>query len=83
MLRRYTRERELPLLMYPRLEALGLELVFESRWAGGQTVIIEIDILKPCPQKHIWVFCAWCRKFHLPFDGLNSHRCSRKHQNAR
>ena len=83
LLRRCVGERRRPLLMYPRLEALGLEMVFYSRWYGGLTVIIEIDILKPCPQRHIWVFCAWCDKFHLPFDGPGSHRCSRKHQNAR
>ena len=78
LLRKCEGERR-PLLMYPRLEALGLELVFESRWYGGRTVVIEIDILKPCPQRHIWIFCAWCGKFHLPFDGPNSHRSSRKH----
>ena len=83
MLQRCTRERQRPLLMYPRLEALGLELVFFSRWYGGQTVVIEIDILKPCPARHIWVFCAWCGKFHLPFEGPGSHRGGSKHQSAR
>ena len=82
MLRRCMEDRR-PLLMYPRLEALGLEIVFESRWYQGRTVVIEIDILKPCPQRQIWVFCAWCGKFHLPFEGPNSHRCGNKHAKAR
>ena len=75
--------RERPLLMFPRLEKLGLEMCFYPTWHGQGTIVIEIDILKPCPQVHIWVFCAWCRKFHLPYDGPGSHRQSRSHEKAR
>ena len=35
LLRRCVGERERPLLMYPRLEAFGLELWFRSRWYGA------------------------------------------------
>ena len=81
LLRRCMGERERPLVMYPRLHALGLEMCFHSSWYGQQTVVKEFDILKPCPQRHIWIFCSWCGKFHLPFDGPSSHRGSRRHQN--
>ena len=72
-----------PMIMYPRLEELGLEMLFNSTWYGQTAVVIEIDILKPCPAGHIWVFCAWCGRFHLPFDGPGSHRNSRAHEKAR
>ena len=75
------------MIMYPRLEELGLEMLFNSTWYHGATsnyaAVIEIDILKPCPAGHIWVFCAWCGRFHLPFDGPGSHRNSRAHEKAR
>ena len=76
-------EHRRPLLMFPRLEMLGLELCFYSEWNKGATVVIEADILKPCPAKQIWIFCAWCQKFHLPYDGPGSHRQSKKHAYAR
>ena len=69
--------------MFPRLEKLNLELCFYSEWYKEATVVIETDILKPCPAKQIWIFCAWCQKFHLPYDGPGSHRQSKKHANAR
>ena len=72
-----------PAVMYPRLLQLGLELWFHSDWYGENAQIQEIDILKPCPAKHIWPFCVWCGKFHLPYDGAGSHRQSTKHCRAR
>ena len=77
-----TRRRR-PLVMYPRLEQLGLEMWFRSNWYGQSAEIIEFDVLKPCPAGQIWPFCSWCRKFHLPYDGSGSHRCSREHLKAR
>ena len=83
MLRRRDSPHAIPLIMYPRLEELGLEILFHSTWYGETTRVMEADIIKPCPAKHIWIFCAWCGKFHLPYDGPGSHRCGKKHQNAR
>ena len=77
-----TRRRR-PLVMYPRLEQLGLEMWFRSNWYGQGAEIIEFDVLKPCPAGQIWPFCSWCCKFHLPYDGPGSHRCSRAHERAR
>ena len=80
-----------PLIMFPRLEHLGLEIIFHSKWYDNackdgkkhEATLIEADILKPFDQDYIWIFCAWCKKFHLPYDGPGSHRCSNKHQKAR
>ena len=82
LLRRSTRRRR-PLVMYPRLEQLGLEMWFRSDWYGQSAEIIEFDVLKPCPAGQIWPYCSWCRKFHLPYDGPGSHRCSIAHARAR
>lgn len=80
--RKQCRDRR-PCLMFPNLDMLGLEMLFMSTWNYNQKmVIIEIDILKPCPAGHIWPYCAWCGKFHLPFDGKGSHRRSIKHEAA-
>ena len=91
MLRRRLVKHVRPLIMFPRLEKLNLEIIFHSNWYDktykkGQTTeatLIEADILKPFDQDYIWIFCAWCKKFHLPYDGPGSHRCSNKHQKAR
>ena len=72
-----------PAVMYPRLLLLGFELWFHFDWYGENAQILEIDILKLCPAKHIWPFCVWCMKFHLPYDGAGSHRQSAKHGKAR
>ena len=83
MLRRRCSDHRRPCLMFPRLEMLGLEMLFLSTWYDQQIMsIIEIDILKPCPQKQIWPYCAWCGKFHLPYEGYGSHRKSKKHEKA-
>ena len=82
LLRRCTWQRR-PLLMFPRLEMLGLELCFWSQWYRESTVVMEVDILKPCPAGQIWIYCAWCQKFHLPYYGIGSHRQSKKHAKAR
>ena len=72
-----------PCLMFPNLDKLGLEMLFMSAWYQEKSmVIIEIDILKPCPAGHIWPYCAWCGKFHLPFEGEGSHRWSKRHAKA-
>ena len=83
LLRRSVYPRRRPLVMYPRLEQLGLEMWFRSDWYGQSAEIIEFDVLKPCPAGQIWPFCSWCRKFHLPYDGPGSHRCSLAHLRAR
>ena len=82
LLQRSTHRRR-PLVMYPRLEQLGLAMWFRSDWYGQSAEIIEFDVLKPCPAGQIWPFCSWCRKFHLPYDGPGSHRCSIAHGRAR
>ena len=86
LLRRCSHHRR-PFLMFPRLEMLGLELCFYSQWYSQwykeSTVVMEVDILKPCPAGQIWIYCAWCRKFHLPYDGQGSHRQSKQHARAR
>ena len=61
-----------PLLMYPRLNAMGLELWFHSMWHGQ-----SVDGLGP------WPICRWCPKFHLPYDGPGSHRQSQQHTKFR
>lgn len=72
-----------PLLMFPRLNAMGLELWFHSNWIGMTVLIIEVDGLKKCPQNQLWPYCRWCRKFHLPYEGSFSHRASKQHQRFR
>ena len=37
------------------------------------------DVLRWCPAKHVWVYCALCEKFHFPASGPGSHRESSKH----
>ena len=71
------------LVLFPRLNDLGLELWFHSAWLGDSVKIIEIDMFKLCPMKQIWPFCAWCGKFHLPTAGSNSHRESKDHAKMR
>ena len=71
-----------PLVMFPRLDELRLEMWFHSVWYGESAEIMEFDILKPCPAGCIWPFCSWCQKFHLPYHGSGSHRCSRRHSRA-
>ena len=66
------------LVMYPQFR--GLELHFRSVWAGETFILIECDILKPCPACQVWPYCAMCQKFQLP---VAAHRCSRAHTSNR
>lgn len=79
LLRRSEPNAHLPLVMYPRINEMRLELWFHSHWLGQSMQLQEVDGLKLCPQHHIWPYCQWCRKFHLPYDGQGSHRCSKDH----
>ena len=65
-----------PLVMFPRLDQLGLELWFRSRWCGETFEVEDVDIILPCKQDQLWPYCAWCRKFHLPSGGDGSHRAT-------
>ena len=76
MVQRRERRHPRPLLMFPRLEQLDLELMFHSTWSGQFILVVEADILKCCPANQIWPYCAWCRKFHCPVDG---HRNGKMH----
>ena len=80
LLRRSEAKNHLPLVMFPRLNLMCLELWFHSRWSGESMQLIDADGLKPCPAQQIWPYCQWCCKFHLPFEGPGSHRCSQKHK---
>jgi len=70
----------LPLILFPRIDRLGLEVWFHSRWYGRSTQLIEVDALDLCPQGQYWPKCMWCGKFHLPFD---THRVSNCHRRFR
>ena len=65
-----------PLILFPRIARLGLEVWFHSLWLGHSMQLIEVDALELCPQGQYWPKCMWCGKFHLPFD---THRVSRNH----
>ena len=83
LLRRSQANHYKPLVMFPRINSMRLELWFHSRWLGESVQLIEVDGLKPCPNNHMWPYCRWCRRFHLPYDGEYSHRCSLKHDKFR
>ena len=68
-----------PLVMFPRIDAAGLEIWFHSAWCGGMMQLMEVDVLDLCPQRQIWPRCLWCGKFHLPMQGSGSHRSCNKH----
>ena len=72
-----------PLLHFPRLNELRLELHFHSKWYGHCSQVLEADGFKKCPQDQVWLYCFWCRKFHLPFQGPGSHRESISHAKCR
>ena len=69
-----------PLIMFPRIENAGLELWFHSRWYGQTMLLTDVDVWNLCPAGQFWPKCLWCDRFHLPFDGFNSHRASHRHQ---
>ena len=67
-----------PLILFPRIDRLGLEVWFHSQWYGRSTQLLEVDALDLCPQGQYWPKCMWCLKFHLPFDTHRSSRCHRR-----
>ena len=79
-------EQHQQLVKYPRFNKMNLQIWFHSEWfatieKGMEPVqLIDADVLKRCPQGHLWPYCTWCHKFHLPFQGANSHRCSVEHK---
>jgi hypothetical protein len=66
------------LIMFPRFK--GYEFWFYSTWYGEHILLEDTDTLKECPQKQVWPWCCWCRKFLLPPD---AHRRSRAHEGCR
>ena len=42
-----------PLVMFPRIDAAGLEIWFHSAWCGGMMQLMEVDVLDLCPQGQI------------------------------
>ena len=76
MVKRRERPHPRPLLMFPKLEQLGLEIMFHSNWSQEHILLVEVDILKCCPQRQIWPYCAWCKRFLCPADG---HRNGKLH----
>ena len=75
--------RAAPLVLFPRIDRLGLELWFHSRWYGESMQMTEVDGLDLCPAGQFWPKCIWCNKFHLPFDGAGAHRASNSHTRFR
>ena len=73
-------QRAAPLILFPRIDRLGLEVWFHSRWYGKSTQLVEVDAIDLCPQGQYWPKCMWCGKFHLPFD---AHRASNYHERFR
>ena len=67
------------LVFFPHIQRLGLELWFYSTWLNDHIELLDWDIVKVCPQEHLWPFCFYCEKFHLP---VQAHRLSQKHQRA-
>ena len=68
------------LLSWPRLTALNIGVRFRSESFKCEHDFEFFDVLAWCPQDHVWIFCAWCGKFHFPCEG--GHRESKKHQRA-
>ena len=71
-----------PLVLFPNLNEMGLELWFYSTWGGEAIQLLDCDSFKKCPMEQMWPFCSWCRKFILPTDGPGAHRQSKKHQSC-
>ena len=67
-------------LSWPRLTALGIGVRFRSVEFGCEHDLEFFDVLAWCPAGHVWIFCAWCGKFHFPCEG--GHRESGEHQRA-
>ena len=42
--------------------------------------LTDVDAWDLCPQGQFWPKCLWCGKFHLPYEGCNSHRESQAHR---
>ena len=70
----------LPLIMFPSIEAAGLEVWFHSRWHGRCMQLTDVDAWDLCPAGQFWPVCLWCLRFHIPFECCCSHRSSNKHQ---
>ena len=66
------------LIMYSQLSQH--QMIFHNAWNGDVVLMMECDVLKACPAKQVWPWCAWCRKFLLPVE---DHRNSKKHQSFR
>ena len=60
-----------------------MELWLHSRWHGGMMQLTDVDAWDLCPQGQFWPKCLWCGKFHLPYEGCNSHRESIQHRSFR
>ena len=62
------------------LPLLGGNAIMLIDTAPEPGLMMECDVLKPCPAKQVWPWCAWCRKFLLP---VMDHRNSKKHRSFR
>ena len=62
------------LVMFPLLR--NYEVWFTSREMGEHWRMEHCDIIKVCPQRQCWPWCAWCRRFEFP---VMQHRGSLKH----
>ena len=69
-------EIDVPIIM----EEPGLEVWFHSRRSGETIRMVALDILKVCPAKQLWPWCAYCRKFLFP---AAEHRCSLSHHKCK
>ena len=58
MLREASNPDDLTSALYPGLQ--GYELWFYSAWEEQIIQVIECDILKLCPARQVWPWCAWC-----------------------
>ena len=65
------------LVLFPQLS--GYQLHFFSRWEEEQIRLQDCDILKLCPVRQVWPWCAYCHKFLYPVE---AHRASKQHCNC-